>query len=411
MKNLTNTRNTKLRNALYIGTLCAVSYLAVYFARNILSAVTPQMVETGNFTREYIGRASSVYFIFYAVGQLINGIIGDKIKAKYMLSLGLLFAGVTNLIFSLIAVSSPGAALFVYGLTGFFLAMIYGPMTKVVAENTDPIYTTRCSLGYTFASFFGSPLAGVVAGILAWQGVFALSSIILFVMAVCCFGFFVYFEKNGIVKYGQFKSERAGGEKLSFIESIRVLCKHRIIKFSIISMLTGVVRTSVVFWLPTYISDHLGFSSKDSALIFSIATLVISASAFIAVFIYERLGHNMDKTILLMFSLATVFFICTYFIKFAVVNIIFMTLAVMASNSAATMLWSKYCPSLRDTGMVSSATGFLDFLSYVAAAISNAVSPMMVGTIGWSNLILVWFGLMAIGIIIALPFDKMKKKN
>ena len=142
------------KKAICIGTLCSVSYLAVYFARNILSAVSPQMIENGVFTNEQIGNISSIYFICYAVGQLINGAIGDKIKARYMISCGLLFAGVCNFIFSLIS-ATPDIAIFVYGVTGFFLAMIYGPMTKVVAENTEPIYATRCSLGYTFASFFG----------------------------------------------------------------------------------------------------------------------------------------------------------------------------------------------------------------------------------------------------------------
>ena len=398
-----------LRNALYIGTLCAVSYLAVYFARNILSVVTNSMNESGHFTDTYTGNAGAFFFIFYAVGQLINGIIGDRIKAKYMLSLGLLFAGITNLIFSLIAVNEPDLALFIYGMTGFFLAMIYGPMTKVVSENTDPIYTTRCSLGYTFSSFFGSPLAGVLAGFLAWQSVFAVGSGVLFVMAICCFTFFTVFEKKGIVKYGQFKAEKSDGKKLSLLESIKLLCKHRIIKFSLISMITGVVRTSVVFWLPRYISDYLGFSSESSAFIFSAATLVISTTAFISVFVYERLGHNMDKTILVMFSASAVFFACTYLVKNPIINVIFITISVMASNAAATMLWSKYCPGLRDTGMVSSATGFLDFLSYMAAALSNAVSPIMVGAIGWENLILVWFGLMILGVVVALPYGKFKR--
>lgn len=37
-------RNKNVRNAVYIGSLCSVSYLAVYVARNILGAVTPQMI-------------------------------------------------------------------------------------------------------------------------------------------------------------------------------------------------------------------------------------------------------------------------------------------------------------------------------------------------------------------------------
>ena len=87
------------KNAIMIGGLCSASYLAVYFARNILSAVTPKIVNGDEAMVEYIGVVSSLYFIFYAVGQLINGIIGDKIKAKYMISFGLFLAGATNIVF------------------------------------------------------------------------------------------------------------------------------------------------------------------------------------------------------------------------------------------------------------------------------------------------------------------------
>ena len=193
-------KNKKVMNAIYIGFLCSVSYLAVYFARNILGTVTPQMLD-GGYAEEYIGKVSSVYFIFYAVGQLINGAIGDKVKARYMISIGLLMAGITNFMFAQLAGNHPTLSMVIYGMTGFFLAMIYGPMTKVVAENTEPIYATRCSLGYTFASFFGSPLAGVAASLFAWQSVFTVSTVYLGIMAVICFGVFIVFEKMGIVKY------------------------------------------------------------------------------------------------------------------------------------------------------------------------------------------------------------------
>ena len=392
----------KAKHAIMIGTLCSISYFAVYIARNILSAVTPQMVELG-YTEEYVGRISSLYFIFYAVGQLINGAIGDKIKAKWMICVGLMGAGITNFVFSNITLY-PQAAMIVYGLTGFFLSMIYGPMTKVVSENTDPIYATRCSLGYTFASFFGSPAAGLLASFLAWQNVFAASSGVLALMSVTGFLFFSVFERKKIVQYGLYKPEKKGAK------NIRVLFKHKIVKFSLISILTGVVRTSVVFWLPTYISQYLGFSSKDAAMIFTVATAVISFTAFIAVFIYERLGFNINKTILLLFSCSAIFFLLTFLVHQPILNIVFIVLAIMSSNGSATMLWSRYCPSLRDTGMVSSATGFLDFLSYIAAAAANTIFANAATSIGWSNLVLVWLGLMIIGVIIALPYDKFRKK-
>lgn len=387
-----------VKKAVLLGSLCSVSYLAVYIARNILSAVTPQMIE-GGYSESFIGSISSIYFICYAVGQLINGAIGDKIHAKWMIGMGLMGAGITNLIFSFVA-ETEALAMVAYGATGFFLSMIYGPMTKVVSENVEPIYATRCSLGYTFASFFGSPSAGLLATFLAWQSVFAVSSGLLFLMAAVSFYFFTAFERRGIVKYNQYKPREKGAG------NIKVLFKRDIVKFTLISMLTGVVRTSVVFWLPTYINQHLGFDSKTSASLFTAATLIISFTAFISVFIYEKLGHNMNKTVLIMFTSSTVFFILTYFVSMAALNLVFIVLAIMSSNGAATMLWSRYCPSLRDTGMVSGATGFLDFISYMSAALANLVFANAVGSIGWANLILVWIGLMIFGVIVALPYKR-----
>ena len=93
---------------------------------------------------------------------------------------------------------------------------------------------------------------------------------------------------------------------------------------------------------------------------------------------------------------------------YPIADIVALLLAIMASNGAATMLWSRYCPSLRETGMVSSATGFLDFLSYMGAAAANLIFANAVTSIGWSNLILVWFGLMVCGIVVALPWQRIK---
>jgi sugar phosphate permease len=78
----------------------------------------------------------------------------------------------------------------------------------------------------------------------------------------------------------------------------------------------------------------------------------------------------------------------------------------MASNIASSMLWNNYCPGLRETGMVSSATGYLDFLSYMAASISSTMFANAVSDIGWGNLILIWFGLMLVGTVVSIPLKK-----
>ncbi len=119
----------------------------------------------------------------------------------------------------------------------------------------------------------------------------------------------------------------------------------------------------------------------------------------------------MHKTLLIMFSSSSMFFLLTYFVQLPILNIIFIVIAIMSASGASTMLYSRYCPSLRDTGRVSSVTGFLDFTSYMSAVIGNTFFASLASFLGWSNLVLIWCALMVVGVIIALPYRFQKTKK
>lgn len=404
---MTNRLSPNAKNAIKLGVLCAISYFAVYIARNVLSPVTNQMMQDG-FDEAYFGLISFVFLLCYAVGQLINGFIGYKIPAKFMISFGLFGAGLTYIFFPYIAKYEIGSTA-LYGITGFFLSMIYSPMVKLVAENTEPIHAVRCSLGYTFAALFGAPVASLLAAFLTWQSVFLTSSGALICMAIIAFIFFVRFEKTGVVK-PRTQTQVTTRSKNGF----STLINRGIIKFSLVSIVTGIIRTSVVFWIPTYLAQYLGFGISASAKINTAVVLVISLSTFVAVFIYEKLKRNLSLSLLVSFIASAIFFTLTILVKTSVLNIIFLTLAVFASECASSLMWSVYCPSLRDTGLTSIATGYLDFLSYSAAALSSIIFGNAVTKIGWKPLIIVWLALMIIGLLASLPYKyifKRKNKN
>ena len=114
----------------------------------------------------------------------------------------------------------------------------------------------------------------------------------------------------------------------------------------------------------------------------------------------------MDLVLLLFFVGSAIAFAGVYLVNQPTLNVCLLILAIFFNNCAASMLWSIYCPSLRDTGMVSGATGYLDFMSYMAAAVSSTLFANAVNSIGWSNLILIWLLLMAAGVIVALPIGR-----
>lgn len=388
---------SEAKKALRIGSLCAVSYLAVYVARNLLSVVSPGMIETGRYDEVYIGTISTGYLIAYACGQLINGAIGDKIIARYMISGGLLGAGLCNLALPF----APNLLLttILYSISGFFLSMIYGPMTKAVSENVKPELAARVALGYTIASFLGSPAAGVVAMLTNWQNAFLVCGGILVGMGIICFVSFLHLEKKGLVVYRTGKENR-----VSLRKGLKTLLEHHIIKYSFVSVLTGIVRTTVVFWVPTYLAQYLELTPTVAVAIFSGVTLAMSLAPFVNTFlVYEWLfKRNRAKTLLFMFSLSTVAFLMMFLCKQPVVSVTMLTVALMSNGGAATMLWSTYCPSLHTTGLVSTATGYLDFMSYMGAAAANLIFSNAVAVIGWGWLILSWAALMGVGVLVGL---------
>lgn len=395
----------KAREAVLLGVLCSTSYLAVYIARNVLGAVTPKMTADG-YSLTLIGEITAAYLLAYALGQLINGAVGNRVKAKYMMSLGLLSAGLSGLLFVYL-LRTTGIAIAAYAWTGFSLSMVYAPMTRVVSESVELAYATRCSLGYTFASLLGSPAAGVLATFFTWQVTFNISSAALVLMAVTVFAVFCIFERKGIVKYVSGGSD-GGADKPK--KSGKELFKRNIVKFSAVAMITGVIRTSLVGFLSTYFYEYLGYSEQAAASVFSVATLFIALSAFIAVFIYERLGRNVHVSLFIFFSVAAAAFGALYFVTPAVPNIIITVIAVIAADCASTMIWSVYCPSMADTGLVSGITGYLDFMSYIAAALGSLLIPKIVSCLGWRGVIAAMLLLMLVGAAISVPALLTKRR-
>ena len=59
--------------------------------------------------------------------------------------------------------------------------------------------------------------------------------------------------------------------------------------------------------------------------------------------------------------------------------------------------------------MVSTITGFLDFLSYMAAAAASIIFPMLVVDDDWTYVIVASFILMLVGLIISLPIIRKRR--
>lgn len=85
-----------------------IGYAAYYFVRANFSIAMPVLLKELGYTKTDLGLVLTLFSIVYGFGKFINGVLADRANARYLMPIGLFFAGVVNFFFGL----SSGVAAF-----------------------------------------------------------------------------------------------------------------------------------------------------------------------------------------------------------------------------------------------------------------------------------------------------------
>lgn len=379
----------KVQSAWRIGSLCIATYLASYVTRNILSVSTPEMIREAFFTKEYTGLLSSVCFIFYAVGQLINGFIGDMVHPKYMIIMGLGVSSIST--FTIPLFDNRIIHFTAFALIGFGLSMLRGPLMKVISENTAATHARMICTLFSMAGFAGPLIASLLSIFFEWRAVFTVTGIISVFITVASVTVISLLEKRGEIKFTPKKEKGVLNSILS------VFKLEDFFFYMFISAIGEIAGSSITFWIPTYTTEHLGFSGDAASTIYSVVSLTTLFTPFITLVIYEKLIRNGVKLALVMYVLSAVFFIAVRFTAAPLVNVIMLIIAKMAAAAASSIVWSAYIPGLARSGKVSSANGVIDAAGYAMASLANVIFSGSVSRLGWGGIVNMWYIIMLIG--------------
>ena len=396
---------SQFKKALQIGFVCIFTYIISYYLRNLLGVLTPEMISGGVYTEAYLALLASVYMIVYAAGQLVNGFIGDHVKPKYMVTLGLTVAALALLAFTYIKQELLG--ILAFGLLGFGLSMLRGPLVKVISENTLPQHARVCCVFLSFSSFAGPLLAGLSAMLFDWQAVFLFSAFATLSMAVFAFLMLTWFERRGMVRPVTEQTERKEKGKVDLFSLFRL---RNFVLYMVVGMVVEIAAASINFWMPTYFNQYLAIPEATSTVLFSAISLLRALCPFLALFVFKLFRERDVLIVRVAFSLSAILFAILFFVQNPLLNVLLFTLALMCSSISSATLWSIYIPSLAKSGKVSGANGVLDCTGYIAAALLNiAIVPIM-NFGGWGGVILSWCATMLIGATATL-FAKKSADN
>ena len=171
-----------------IFSLLWTGYASYYLCRVNFAVAQPEILkEFPTWTAAQIGMIPSVYAAFYAVGQFVNGQLGERFGARRMMTMAMVVAAATNLLFS--TTSSYVMMLVLWGLNGYAQSAGWSLVVKTLSNWTTS--KRRGTLVGLISTCYqvGNVVSWLLAGLLCdsslgWRSAFWVPSLILFPMAI-----------------------------------------------------------------------------------------------------------------------------------------------------------------------------------------------------------------------------------
>ena len=383
---------SNVKKAFALGFISIFSYLASYYTRNLLSVATPDMLKTGAYTAEFIGLLSSVYFLVYAAGQLVNGVAGDMISPKYMITVGLVFTGGVTLAFPLVPHTWMQVACFV--LMGVGLSMLRGPIMKMVSENMSKDHSRVVCTFLSAASFIGAFVASGFAIAFHWDIMFIVAGSVTLVIAAIAFVSISILEHKGMFTFqSNHSSVISGFGSLFKIENF--------VFYLVVAGVVEIAGSAIGFWIPTYLTDALLLDSVTTNVLYSVISVITAIAPFLSLFLFKICKERDIAMMRWGFGIAVAAFVAMIVMPGVFSKISFLIIAKLSLACCSAVLWSIYIPGMGSTGKVSTINGVINCTGYLSAAVANSVFARLLG-MSWNGVILVWCGIAAIGLIASL---------
>lgn len=299
-----------------------------------------------------------------------------------------------------------------WGACGFFCSMLWGPLSKIIGENTERATGRILITLMTAASVIGTLLTYILAlygsAIGSYTAPFVISGITLIIIAAAYYIFSIHMEKCGVI--GTYASENAQKIQTDFK---KIFLNTGFISMVIVTLLYGVIRNAVSFWIPTFIAQNFSVSSKTAAAISTILPLTNILGTFVTMFIAKLLKYREKLMCMILFSFSVIMFVIVFLCKsgLAPLSISALFLASAAMTGACNMIFSIYVLHFTSTGLISGITGFFDFASYISASGASFLFPVILKAAGWSAVVAVWTAVTAAGTVFSLIAMKTDKAH
>ncbi|MBQ2708567.1 MAG: MFS transporter [Clostridia bacterium] len=410
---MNDTNKSMERRAIFFMLLCSAVYFTSYLTRKNYDAVLVEIVNTVGTTGRAAGLVSTAAFITYGIGQLISGFIGDHIKPRSLIIIGMSATAVCNLLMPLMGSITPMIVL--WGINGFAQALFWPPLVRMMAVNLDTDHYNRAcvwvSVAANIATISVYLLASLCTAVASWKALFLIGAVGALLMIVI----WVLLAPKNDFNAPQKKKEDAASEKAPSLLSSKTVVLLLVLLAAAI-VLQGILRDGVATWMPTLIADTFNMSSSVSILS-GIVLPIFSMLSYNVANAIERRVKNELTTSALLFGIATasaVILIPTLNMN-PILSVLLVAITTGCMHGINLMLITRIPRYFDKYNKISFVSGLLNAFTYVGSGAATFLFAVLEESFGWSGTVVSWSVVAALGMIACVVtigiFRRFRKDN
>ena len=407
-----------------------LTYTLAYTLRVNIAVVIPALISERGYTLTEMGLVTSLYFITYMLGQLVNGYLGDRIGSKKLIVVGLIGSALCNLGVAF----APGLALtaLCWAVNGMAQSMLWAPIMKTLSTWFARYQLERVSFIMSMSMIVGYAVSWGVSSVLVsnlqWQLAFYLPAglVALFVLVL------LYFfqgvpdpDRPGDGSVGVESAADTGvtgtthaaspnaattavavpavagkrPEDLSIREFFRLIQLPGLL---VIALLQGLIREGISVWFPTILQDSGTLAATTPVLILIIIPLVNFAGILLVKRINKQVKGDSIRTLLIVFFMtASAALLLNIFLTELFWLVIPSMVVLLALTYGLTPVLTSVIPfQYAQYQRVALTAGVLDFAIYSGAALSGLASGAIADYFSWNGVMLLWLAAAVLGLIL-----------
>lgn len=401
-----------------------ITYASFYLCRVNISIAMPKIMEEYGLTKSEMGLILSSLFLLYAIGQFINGQLGDKLNSRKIITLGLLSSAILNVVFGF----NTGILfimVIIWGLNGYFQSMGWGPTVKAMA-NWFPVKTRGRISGllgtsYIIGGAFSWFLAGTIIKYFNWRYVFWFPSIFCILIAIHWY----IRARNAPEEVGlpTLEEQEKGFENrnirkdnhIGFRNTLKITLLNPSIWFAGFALFgLNIVRYGFMSWAPTFMFEEQGATISLAAYKAIAFPLAGGLGAVFAGWMSDKVFKSRRAPVaFIMLILLAIF---SYFFKICpsdnwLLSLIILLFIGFFTFGPHILLVAALPADLGTRKAASSVTGFIDGMGYLGAGLTGVGTGYLVDKFGWDAGFYFWISGAIFAAIMTLFLWNYKKKD